>query len=713
LDLAQRGGCDTAKGSVATAPIGTAGKAEPDLKNPAFYINRELSWLEFNARVLAQTRDSSHPLLERVKFLAISANNLDEFHMVGLARLLRQRRAGVATVSSDGLDLEEQIDVVRRASREMLDDFGTCWGELRALLADEGIDFLDRSDYTPPIHVFLKQHFNANICPVLTPQAFDRGHPFPYVSNRSKNLAVVVRHRHRTKFARLQLPETLPRFVELPRTLTPGRRTFVFLEDLVRDNLQDLFPGVDINSAHFFRVIRDTELIIRDSESDDLLESVDQSLRHARHAAVSLLEVEDETPRRVLDILEENFEIEAEDVVHRSSERLGFSDWGALVRIRRRQLKDSPIVPRTVWRRPDADLFEQLKYQDCLVHHPFDSFQSVETFIETAVRDSNVVAIKLTLYRIGNHSPLVDLLIEAAEAGKQVAVLVELKARFDERSNMAWAARLEEAGVHVAYGLVNLKTHCKVCLVVRQTPNGVERYAHIATGNYNPITAQIYTDLGLFTSDPKLVADLSELFNYLTGYSNQVEYRELIVAPLDLRRRLRVLLEREAANARDGRTGHVIIKVNGLSDPGIIRDLYGASRAGVRIELIVRGICCLRPQMPEISETITVRSIVGRYLEHSRVFYFENDGDPEVYIGSADLLERNLNRRVETLCPVRDKTLANYLQETVLGAYLRDSVRAWTLQSDGSYERVPRSGKGFSAQEYLVSHVAPCGSEHE
>jgi polyphosphate kinase len=685
--------------------------AEPDLNDPSLYINRELSWLAFNSRVLAQARDSSHPLLERVKFLAIAANNLDEFHMVGLASLLRQWRSGVDAVSPDGLEIEERVETVRHTTGQMLDDFGTCWDELRSLLAEHEFHFLERRDYTPDVHVFLGRHFNAMICPVLTPLAFDPGHPFPYVSNRSRNLAVVVRHRHRTKFARVKVPHTLPRFIEVPRALTGRRRTFVFLEDVIKANLHELFPGVDIVTAHLFRVIRDTDIVVRERDSDDLLESVDLSLREVRYGAVSLLEVEEDTPKRVLDILKENFEVE-DDVVSKSSARIGFADWLAIPRLNRPGLKDPPIAARTLWRRADSDLFEQLKYQDCLLHHPFDSFASVEAFIKAAVRDPGVVAIKMTLYRIGSHSPIPDLLIEAADAGKQVAVLVELKARFDERSNIGWAHRLEEAGVHVVYGLLNLKTHCKLCLVVRQGSNGVERYAHIGTGNYNAATAQVYTDLGLFTSEPRLMADISELFNYLTGYSNQVQYRELLVAPLDLRRKLRGLLEREADHVRGGMSGRVIIKVNGLSDPDMIRDLYRTSRAGVPIDLIVRGICALRPGVPGISETIAVRSVVGRFLEHSRIFWFENGGEPEVYIGSADLMERNLNRRVETLCPVRDETLSRYLRETVLDAYLRDTARAWRLRSDGEYERAADgAGRAFSAQNHLLTHLPPSGAD--
>lgn len=683
----------------------------PNLRDPALFINRELSWLAFNRRVLAQARADSHPLLERVKFLAIAASNLDEFYMVRIPNLERVR-ADDALVAADDRDIVDRIRIARNAADAMLHDLDGCAGELTPLLAEHGISFLEPAEYTPEIQTFLRQRFNTTICPVLTPLAFDPGHPFPLISNRSKNLAVVVRHRHRTKFARVKVPHTLPRFIELPSSLAGNGVTLVFLEDVIKANLQDLFPGIEIVTAHLFRVVRDADIVVQERETDDLLESVDRSLRQVRHGALSLLQVEREMPKRVLDILMDNFEA-AEEVVSRSSARMGYMDWMALAQLPRPGLKDPPYAPRTLWRRTDSTIFERLKYQDHLVHHPFDSFTSVETFIRTAVRDPLVVAIKMTLYRIGRHSPLVDLLIEAADAGKQVAVLVELKARFDERRNIAWARRLEAAGVHVVYGLMNLKTHCKVCLVVRQGAGGVERYAHIGTGNYNGVTAQVYTDLGLFTSEPRLMADLSELFNHLTGYSNQVQYRELWVGPHDLRRRLRALLKREAECARAGKPAHVIIKVNAISDREVIRDLYKASRAGVAIDLIVRGICCLRPGVPGVSDNITVRSIVGRFLEHSRIFYFENGGDPEVFIGSADLMERNLNRRVETVCPIRDSVLRRYLRDTVLAAYLRDTERATILRPDGEYlpARREEPGASFDAQRYLIHHPPPYGSD--
>jgi polyphosphate kinase len=684
------------------------------LRDPSLYLNRELSWLKFNARVLTQARDRAHPLLERVKFLAIAANNLDEFYMVRLAGLLRHQRAGIDRRSPDGLDIDEQVLAVRGAAETMLDDLGRCWiDDLRPALADRGIHFLEPADYTTRVHAFLRQQFNAMVCPVLTPLAFDPGHPFPFMSNRSKNLAVVVRHRGETKFARVKVPDTLRRFVEIPAELTEGGHWFAFLEDVIAANLPELFPGVDILSAHLFRIIRDSDMLLRgDDDSDDLLELVGRELRRVRHGALSLLHVESSMPGRVLDILIENFQAE-HDVVVRSSTRLGFADWMRVARLHRSALKDPPLRQRTRWQTSTPDeLFDELKDHDVLVHHPYDSFGTFENFLKSAVRDPKVLAIKMTLYRVGASPPVVDLLLEAADAGKQVAVLVELKARFDERRNIEWAERLEEAGVHVVYGVMNLKTHCKVCLIVRKGSNDIERYAHLATGNYNAVTANIYTDIGLFTSEPRMMADLSELLNFLTGYSNQVSYRELGVAPVNLRRTIRRMLAREAAHRAASRPARVIIKVNSLSDPAMIRDLYRTSEAGVPIDLIVRGICCLRPGVPGISETIQVRSIVDRYLEHSRLFYFENGGDSEIYLASADLMERNLNRRVETMWPVRDPALLTYLRHTVLESYLRDTDRAMVLRVDGEYEPAldETARRRFNAQRHLARHLPPPAS---
>jgi polyphosphate kinase len=687
----------------------------PDLSDPSLYINRELSWLAFNQRVLDQATDAAHPLLERVKFLAIAGDNLDEFFMVRVATLLKKFRAGMDDMSPDGSHTEQQLVAIRRRATQMLDDVATCWQEmLRPQLDAEGIRFLEPSDYTADVKTFLAGYFKTHIWPVLTPLAFDPGHPFPYISNLSHSFAVVVRHNGRTKFARVKVPDKLPRFVAIPERRASRAnadrqfQAYAFLEDVIRLNIHELFPGTQVKSAHLFRIVRDTDMVIQEDEADDLLETVDRSLRQLRYGALSLLQVDASMPRRVLDILVENFEVE-EDVVVRTSDRLGFADWMELTGLHRPALKDAPTVPRQLWAGHDNEaIFDEIRYQDYLVHHPFESFASVESFLRAAVKDSHVVAIKMTLYRIGADSPLVDLLIEAAEAGKQVAVLVELKARFDERNNIIWANRLEQAGIYVVYGLVNLKTHCKLCLVVRKEADGIRRYAHVGTGNYNAATSKVYTDLGFFTSNPSILDDVSEVFNYLTGYSNKRAYHELLVAPVSLRPGIRTLIEREVEHARAGRQARLIFKNNAVTDPAMIRSLYAASQAGVPISLVTRGVCCLRPGIAGVSETIAVRSIVGRFLEHSRIYYFENGGAPEVYIGSADLMERNLDRRVEVLCPIRDPDLRHHLRHVVLDALLRDTDRAYELQPDGEYVRVtPEEGQApVNSQKVLLDHYA-------
>ena len=677
-----------------------------DLKNPALYVNRELSWLEFNERVLAQARDLTHPLLERVKFLAITGKNLDEFFMIRIATMQKKLLEGIEDIAPDGYNTEQQLDAMRLGALRMLQSQATVWSELRPLLAAERIAFLEIDQWTPEIREHLTGYFSREICPVLTPLAFDPGHPFPQISNLSMNFAVVVRHGGRTKFARVKVPDVMPRFVPLPDTLTPGGGlAFVFLEDIIRLNMQDLFPGTQVKSAHLFRIVRDADLEVDQEEADDLLETVDKGLKQLRHGALALLQVESDMPARVLNILAENFEV-AGDVIVRSGDRMGFGDWQQLTRIHRPELKDAPYTAPSLWR-TDEDpevIFDQLRYQDLLVHHPYQSFGSVEAFLRAAVRDPHVLAIKMTLYRIGQNSPLIPLLIEAAEAGKQVAVLVELKARFDERNNILWAKRLESHGIHVVYGFADLKTHAKLCLLVRQEADGMQRYVHIGTGNYNPETAKVYTDIGIFTADPDVVADVSDIFNYLTGYSNQKDYRSLLVAPVQLRSRLTELIMREADHARAGRPARVIMKVNAITDDQMIRVLYRASQAGVSLDIIARGICSLRPGIAGISENIRVRSIVGRFLEHSRIYWFQNGGQEEMYIGSADLMERNLDRRVEALVPVRDPEILEHLRDVVLSACLRDTDRAFTLDSAGRYERAAGGSGEFNSQRFLLQH---------
>lgn len=665
----------------------TRASSAPAISDPALLINRELAWLDFNERVLLQATGTDHPLLDRVRFLSIVATNLEEFFMIRVASLLRKARAGLDDVSPDGLPTSAVLKAVRRRAADMLRRQGRCWNDvLRPLLKEHGIRLLDPQEYSPALVDYLQHHFATEVAPAVTPLAFDPGHPFPFISNQSLNLAVVVKHAGTTRFARVKIPDVLPRFVLLPAGLSPGgHKTFVFLEDVIRTNLATLFPGTQIKGAHLFRVVRDADLVIQEDEADDLLESVDQGLKDSRRGALAMLQVEATTPRRVLETLVENFAIEDENV-YKLRDRLGFGDWTELAALPRPELKYPPFAPPERWvRETPEDIFGQIRQQDRLVHHPFESFGALESFLAAAVEDPLVIAIKMTLYRIGTNSPLVDLLVEAAEAGKQVAVLVELKARFDERNNIKWATRLEAAGVHVAYGLVHLKTHAKLCLVVRKEFEGIRRYAHIGTGNYNAQTARAYTDLGLFTVRQPIVEDVTDLFNSLTGYSNRREYRELLAAPVGLRAGILALIAAERHEALAGRPARIVIKVNAITDVEIIRGLYGASQAGVRIELIVRGICCLRPGVPGISDTITVRSIVGRFLEHSRVFWFHNGGTPRVFIGSADLMERNLDRRVEVLCPIVDATLGSHIHDIVLSTLLRDNSRAHALTADGRY----------------------------
>jgi len=701
--------------AVVTAPPDWSTLDPDDLGNSALYINRELSWLEFNRRVLAQASDPTHPLLERVKFLAISATNLDEFFMVRVATLRKKLRAGIDDTSIDGLSTDEELEVIRTRAGEQMAEQTRCWQEqLRPQLAAEGIHFLDPGDYTPAVDAWLTEYFETQVFPVLTPLAFDPGHPFPFISNLSMNLAVRVRHGGRTKFARVKVPAMLPRLVTLPPDLSPhAGATFVFLEDIIRRNIRALFPGTTVEGAHLFRVIRDTDMVIQEDEADDLLESVDRGLKQLRYGQPSLLQVEGDMPRRVLDILIENFEVD-HDVVVRTSARMDLGDWNQISALHRPALKDAVFHPRTQWGPDDADqVFEQVADQDVLVHHPFDSFTSVETFLRAAIADPHVVAIKITLYRIGADSPLVDLLIQAAEQGKQVAVLVELKARFDERNNIAWATRLEAAGVHVVYGLVNIKVHCKLCLVVRKEAGGIRRYAHLATGNYNRVTSRIYTDIGIFTANDAIVDDVSEVFNTLTGYSNKRSYRTLLVSPGGVRQGMRALIEREIEHATAGRRAGIIIKNNAVADQPTIKLLYRASQAGVPIDLIVRGVCCLRPGIPRVSDRIRVRSIVGRLLEHSRLYFFENGGDPELYIGSADLMERNLDRRVEVLVPVLDPALRSHLREVVLEALLKDTERAWLLTPGGTYERATAGDDKVDAQQSLIEWYAASARDEQ
>ena len=678
------------------------GENEPrvpaDLDDPQWYLNRELSQLEFFRRVLEEAKDESNPLLERVRFLAIVGSNLDEFFMVRVAGLKQQTAAGVVELSLDGLTPAEQLAAIRKTVSKLLAEARDCYqDDLLPTLAEAGIHILGYPDLDHRQKAYVKKYFAQVIFPVLTPLAFDPGRPFPHISNLSLNLAVLIRDpAGKERFARVKVPGTLPRLVPLRRSsggvrkdgIAPRSHYFVWLEQVIAAHLGALFPGMEILAAHPFRVVRDADMLIQELEAYDLLETMEESVRRRRFGSVVQLAVNKSTPVDIRDILRENLEVERRDI-YTIDGPLGLSDVMGLTQIDRYDLKEPPFVPATpvsLNHDHDHDMFAAIRHDDIILHHPYDSFAPVVAFLQSAARDPDVLAIKQTLYRVGRNSPVVEALLEAATNGKQVAVLVELKARFDEESNIGWAKRLEAEGVHVIYGLLGLKTHSKIALVVRKEGDGVRRYVHLATGNYNGVTAQVYTDLGLFTCDEDIGADATDLFNYLTGYSAKHDYRKLLVAPINLRARLEGLIRREIEHQRRGGRGHLIFKVNAIVDRPMIRLLYQASQAGVQVDLLARGICCLRPGVPGLSENIRVTSIVGRFLEHSRIYYFHNNGQEEIYLGSADLMTRNLDYRVEVLFPVEDERLIRHLRDEVLVTYQADNVKARWLRPDGTYE---------------------------
>jgi polyphosphate kinase len=654
------------------------------------YLNRELSYLQFTSRVLNLAEDHSLPLLERAKFLAIAATNLDEFYMVRVAGLKRQRQAGLMTLSADGLTANQQLDAIAETVVPLMKRCSRLFAnEVLPALKAERIRILRWDDLSKSRQREMASEFQERIFPILTPLAVDPGHPFPFISNRSLNLAVHLLDRLKgtTHFARVKVPPLLPRLLRLPES-----EDFVPIEDVIAANLEDLFPGMKILDRHVFRVTRDRELEMDDEDEDDLLSALERELTRRRFSRAVRLEVEQGISEQVCDRLVRELQIEQTDVVSLPGP-LDLSLLMELYALRRPELKYPAFQPRT---HPDLaaaddnkrDIFAVLRARDILVHHPYDSFTtSTQAFIEQAGRDPNVLAIKQTLYRTSGESPIVDALIEAAEAGKQVVVLVEIKARFDEIANINWARTLERAGCHVVYGLVGLKTHCKLSMVVRQEAGGLRRYVHIGTGNYNPTTAGAYEDLGLLTADVQLGSEVGHLFNYLTGYSRRGNYNRLIVAPHEMRERVIDLIEREAAAVRDGRHGRIIFKLNSLVDEAIINALYAASEAGVSIDIICRGICCLRPSPDGPHPGIRVKSIVGRYLEHSRIYYFGAGGADEIYIGSADMMHRNLDRRVEALVRVEDSSLKARLIH-ILDSSLSDNSGSWTLNPDGEWERL-------------------------
>ncbi len=689
------------------------------LDNPRLYVNRELSFLRYNNRLLEEVLDASHPLLERIKFLAIAADLLDEFFMIRVSGLRRQLAAGALKAPPDGMTPAEQLAAIRRQLLPALAKQYECWHEdLLPQLHDAGIDILRYDELKRKQRKLMRNYFRDEIFPALTPLAFDPGHPFPLISNLSINLAVVVKDaRHGRRFARLKVPSTFPRLLHIPSEESADEyqslglaqaisNNFVWLEQVVSANLDILFPGVEIVASYPFRVTRDADPEIEEDEASDLLIAIEESVRKRHFGSVVRLEIDQSMPDQVRDILISNLGL-AFYQVYTVDGPIGLADVMELMEVNRPDLKDKPFHPSVP---PplstEENIFSVIGRHNILVYHPYDSFDPVVRFVRQAAHDPEVLAIKQTLYRVGPNSPIVAALMDARENGKQVAVLVELKARFDEENNIVWARALEEAGVHVVYGLVGLKTHAKICLVVRHERDGIRRYLHMATGNYNDVTARVYADLGYFTCDPELGADLSDLFNALTGYSDKDEYRKLLVAPGKMQEQIVARIDREIEQHKKEGEGYIALKMNALVDKYCIEALYRASQAGVKIDLQPRGICCLRPGVPGVSENIEVTSIVGRFLEHARIYYFRNGGEEEMLIGSADLMPRNLYRRVETLFPVEDPDLKVALRDQILKIHLKDNVKARRMLPDGSYERVePKNDEPkINSQQWLIEH---------
>jgi len=677
-----------------------------------------LSLPEFQRRVLEEAQDDSNPLLERVKFLVHFGSNMDEFFMVRVSNLLRKVDANVVDLSIDGMTPRELLAAVRKVSVELYEAANRCFHrQLMPALDKAGIHLLDYDQLTKAQKEKADAYFHEVVYPVLTPLALDLGHPFPHISNLSLNLAIVIRDpKGIEKIARLKVPGTLPRLVPIKRSSGATRKDgtiafnhyFVWLEQLIAANVGLLFPGMEILSVHPFRIVRDADIEIQELEADDLLESMQASIRKRKFGSVAQVGIYEDMPTHIRDLLVDNLEINSTDLFIQRKP-LGLAGLSQVYNsVERYELKFpsyKPYVPKAFRNiQTPESIFDAIRQENILLHHPYDSFDPVIDFLNAAARDPNVLAIKQTLYRVGTNSPVVDALLEARERDKQVAVLLELKARFDEESNIGWARKLEEAGVHVVYGLVGLKTHSKICLVVRREGERIRRYVHLATGNYNHLTSSGYEDIGLFTSDEDIGADATDVFNYITGYSAQKDYRKLLVAPVNLRQRLETLIEREMGHAKKGHPARLIFKINAIVDPEMIRVLYRASQAGVKVDLFVRGMCCLRPSIKNVSENIRVVSIVGRYLEHSRIYYFQNNGKEEIYLGSADLMDRNLNRRVEVVFPVENPEHIRHLRENVLGAYLRDNVRARVMNPDLTYTRLTaKDGKDkLDVQEWLM-----------
>jgi len=661
------------------------------------FFSRDLSWIEFNQRVLEEAINPELPLLDRIKFISIFFTNLDEFYMIRISGLKEQIRANIIEPSIDGLTPIEELKRAEEMIKPQVESLLKYWNNIVLdELKENKILISCMEDLSGEEQSKLADYYNDEIYPVLTPLAFDPGRPFPYISNLSLSFAIQIKKpTSELHFARLKIPSILPRLIRLDKIIPLSNSDdneefyakYIWLDDLIKNNINSLFPGLEVISAFKFRITRNTDLEIQEDEADDLLAIIEENVKRRKFGSVVRFEVEKDMPDFMIDILSKNLQISENDLQVVDGP-IGISSVMSLYDLPLHHLKEKPfhpILPKEFEDDDHENIFKIITQKDILLHHPYDSFSPVVQMIKEASRDPNVLAIKQTLYRIGSDSPIIKYLIEAAEAGKQVAVLVELKARFDEENNIFWAKALEKVGVHVVYGLVGLKTHSKMTLIVRKENNKVKRYVHLGTGNYNPSTAKLYTDYGLLTDDEDICADVSEIFNYLTGYSEQKKYRKLWVAPLNIRNKFLKLIGDEIDSADAGRKAHIIFKMNSLVDPTIIAALYEASNHGVKIDLIVRGICCLVPQVPGLSENIIVRSIVGRFLEHSRVYYFYNGGNEQIYLGSADLMQRNLDRRVETLFPIEDKGIKKSIKETLLDVSLKENQKARILLPNRKY----------------------------
>ncbi|MGB4067831.1 MAG: polyphosphate kinase 1 [Nitrospira sp.] len=697
----------------------SAAEPEQGLDESRHLLNRELSWLRFNLRVLEEAEDKRYPLLERVKFLAIFATNLDEFFMIRVSGLHRQVAGGVVGTTPDGMTPSEQILTINRELMVHYERYDRCWKQdVLSRLAEAGIRILHYVELGQREREAIQGYFQRDIFPVLTPLAFDPTHPFPHISSLSFNLAVLVKDPERGDcFARVKVPDVFPRLVPIPTDEDVARQQmglggaggvqqFVWLEEVIAHNLDNLFPGLEVVASYPFRVTRDADVAIEVDEASDLIEAVEAQLDQRQYTSAVRLELDAATPSPIREILTRNLQLPLY-LVYAGHSPIGMAGIRELHALERPDLKDQPfvpVIPPCVSK--SGSLLAAIRQQDVLLYHPYDSFMPVVEFLREAANDPEVLAIKQTLYRINPKSPIVDALLEARVNGKQVAVLVELKARFDEENNIEWARKLEDEGVHVVYGVRGLKTHAKVCLIVRREPEGIRRYVHLGTGNYNVVTSRIYTDVSYFTCDPAITHDVSDLFNSLTGYSRKNIYSKLLVAPTTLRQQILDRIERETCRHRQYGDGYIAFKMNALVDTQCIQALYRAAQAGVRIDLQVRGICCLCPGLPGISETITVTSVVGRFLEHARIYYFRYGGQNEVLMGSADLMPRNLDHRVEVIFPVEDPQWREVIINDILGMGLRDNVQARRLLPDGTYERIhPATGEAaINSQQWLLEH---------